>query len=362
MLGGNASDLRYDILDLLDFDSSDALVLGLKPLISARFIDDIDGLVRHMTIIDVAGRKLCCSAERLIAVFDVVVLLESTLQPTQDANGVFNRWLGHIDLLEAPRQCTVLLEDAAKFLEGSRANASDLARRQQRLEKIGRVHYPARGRACTDNGVNFVYEQDSLRTLAKLVQQRLEALLEIPSIFCTSEQSPQIKRINDAVGEQLGHLVIYDTLGKALGNRSLTHTGLTNEQRIVLATASQNLRDPLDLMFTPNQRVDTALTRQIIQIACIGIEWISSCGRIAALLILHFPVAFRIAVVTRHLGNAMSDVIDDVNAGDILLLEQKHRLAFLLTENRNQHIGASDLTLARALNVEHRPLQYSLEA
>src|SRR3990167_3584226 len=62
-----------------------------------------------------------------------------------------------------------------------------------------------------------------------------------------------------------------------------------------------------------------------------------------------------------NLGNAMGDVIDHINARNTLLLEQKHSLAFLLAENRHQHIGAGNLALARALHVENSTLQNTLK-
>ncbi|MNJ35727.1 hypothetical protein D3C77_304810 [compost metagenome] len=66
--------------------------------------------------------------------------------------------------------------------------------------------------------------------------------------------------------------------------------------------------------------------------------------------------------MTRHLGDAMGNVIDHIDSSDALLLEQKHRLAFLFAENRYQHIGAGDFTLARALDMKDCALQHPLEA
>jgi hypothetical protein len=56
-----------------------------------------------------------------------VVLLESRLEAHEDVDGLRNRRLDHVDLLEAPRQRVILLEDAAVFLVGGRADATQLA-------------------------------------------------------------------------------------------------------------------------------------------------------------------------------------------------------------------------------------------
>jgi hypothetical protein len=64
----------------------------------------------------------------------------------------------------------------------------------------------------------------------------------------------------------------------------------------------------------------------------------------------------------RRLGHAVGDVVDDVEARDVLLVEQVHRMALLLAEDRDQHVGDADFLLAARLHVEHGPLQHALEA
>ena len=70
------------------------------------------------------------------------------------------RRLDHVDLLEAARQRVVLLEDAAVFLVGRRADAAQLAVREHRLDQVRRVHDAARGGARADDRVDLVDEQD----------------------------------------------------------------------------------------------------------------------------------------------------------------------------------------------------------
>ena len=81
-----------------------------------------------MTIGDVLGRQLGRRRERRTGVADAVVLLEVALQAAQDLHGLLHRRLDHVDLLEAPRQRMILLEDAAIFGERGGADALELAR------------------------------------------------------------------------------------------------------------------------------------------------------------------------------------------------------------------------------------------
>ncbi|RMP70909.1 hypothetical protein ALQ17_02429 [Pseudomonas fluorescens] len=291
-----------------------------------------------------------------------MVRFEAPLEPAQDTDSVLYRRLGHVDLLEATRQGTVFLEDATEFLERGGADAADITRRQQWLEQVGGVHHTTGGRTGTNDGVNLVDEQDRLRTLFQLTEQRLEALLEVATVLGPSEQGAQVKGVDDAVGQQLRHLVIHDALGQAFGNRGFTHARLAHQQRVVLATTREDLRYTLNLKLTPHQRIDPPLARQFIEVAGIGIQWIARRRRLTALVVLHILLTLGVIAVPGHLRDTVGDVVDDIDTGNALLFKQEHCLAFLFAENCHQHIGARDFTLTGALNMEHGTLKHPLEA
>jgi len=123
--------------------------------------------------------------------------------------------------------------------------------------------------------VDFIDEQDGLGPFAQLTQQCLEALLEVAAVFGTGQQRTQIKRINHAVGQQIRHLTIDDALGQTFSDGGLADTGLTHQQRVVLAATGEDLSNALDLGFAPNQRIDPPLTGQFVEIACVGVQRIA---------------------------------------------------------------------------------------
>jgi hypothetical protein len=84
--------------------------------------------------------------------------------------------------------------------------------------------------------------------------------------------------------------------------------------------------------------------------------------RLTALFVLHILLTFRVIAMPWHLGDAVGDVVDHIDAGNALLFEQEHGLAFLFAEDRHQHVGASHFALAGALHVENSTLQHTLEA
>ncbi len=118
VLRRNPRNLGDDVLDLWHVNPLDPVGLRLQALVSTGLVDNVDGLVRHVAVIDIARGQLGRGAQRLVAVLDVVVALETPLEAAQDAHSVFHRGLADVDLLEAPRQGTVFFEDTAKLLEG----------------------------------------------------------------------------------------------------------------------------------------------------------------------------------------------------------------------------------------------------
>src|SRR3546814_20152219 len=94
----------------------------------------------------------------------------------QDLHRLAHGRLDDVDLLEAPRQRVVLLEDPTVLLERGRADAAQVARRQRRLDHVAGVHRAARRRAGADDGVELVEEQQDRKSVGwgKTVSVRVD--------------------------------------------------------------------------------------------------------------------------------------------------------------------------------------------
>ena len=290
------------------------------------------------------------------------MVFEPGLQSPQDLHRLLDRRLVDIDLLETASQRAVFFEDAAVFLIGGRSDAPQITRCQHRLDEIGRVHHAARRRARADDGVDLVDKQDRVGLALQVGQYRFEALLEVTTILGPRHQSAHIQRIQRAVGQHVRHLAIDDLFRQPLGDRGFADPGLADEQRVVLAPPAQDLDGALDLALAADQRVDLAATRLVVEIARIGLEG-AFLATLAALRVAGtcFATMFG-GLITRDFRDAMRDVVDDIQAGDVLAIEKIHRLRFLLAEDRDQHIGAGHLFLLRGLHVKNGPLQHPLKA
>ena len=259
-------------LDLLDADRLLAPALGQQHLRRAELVDHVDRLVGQLAVMDVARRQLDRRLDRLVGVFELVVVLEIGLEPLQDLDRVLDRRLVDVDLLEPAHQRAVLLEILAVFLVGGRADAAQRARRQRRLEQVRRIHRAARGRARADHGVDLVDEHDGARIGFELLDHLLEALLEVAAVARAGEQRAHVEREHGRALEHVRHLAVHDAARQPFGDRGLADAGVADEQRIVLLAAAQHLDGAADLGFAADQRIDLALARLLVEVDAIGFE------------------------------------------------------------------------------------------
>ena len=109
----NARHLRDDFFDHLDRHAIASLCNGLQPQIGAGLVHDINRLVRQMPIVDMPRCQFGRRLQRAAVIAHAMVLFKAGFEAVQDSDGFLDAGFRHIDLLEAPRQCMVLLEDAA---------------------------------------------------------------------------------------------------------------------------------------------------------------------------------------------------------------------------------------------------------
>ena len=132
-LGRDAGHLGDDRLDVLHADGLLALGLGHQHLRGARLVEDVDGLVRQLAVGDELHRQLHRRFHRIVGVAQLVELFVIDLQALEDLDGVVERRLGHVDLLEPTHQGAVLFEVLAELLVGGGAHALQGAGGERRL-------------------------------------------------------------------------------------------------------------------------------------------------------------------------------------------------------------------------------------
>jgi hypothetical protein len=185
---------RHHLFDVAHLDGVLALGERLQAQPRACFVDDVDRLVGQVALADVARGELGRGAHRIHGVDDAVVLLEAALQAQENLDGLLDRRLHDVDLLEAACEGVILLEDAAIFLIGRRADAAQLAVGQHGLDEVGGVHDAAGCGARADHRVNLVDEEDGARLLLQLRDDALQALLEVAAVLRAGDERPHVER------------------------------------------------------------------------------------------------------------------------------------------------------------------------
>ena len=175
--------------------------------------------------------------------------------------------LADVDRLEAALQRGVLLDVLLVLVEGRRADGAQLASRQHRLQQLGRVHR-ALGRARADDRVELVHEQDDLALgVRDLLQDGLQALLELAAVLASRQQRADVEADDLAVPEALGDVAGDDALGEALGDRGLADAGLADQDGVVLRAPGEDLDDAADLVVAADHRVELAVLGVLREVA-----------------------------------------------------------------------------------------------
>ena len=257
--------LERDLLDLeLEDAPLDDVDLGrqrvdLDPQLRRRLVDEVDRLVGQEAARDVPVGQDGCADERRVLDAHAVVHLVALLQAAQDADRVLDRRLADVHLLEPALEGRVLLDVLAVLVEGRRADHPQLAAGEHRLDHVAGIHR-ALGAAGADDGVQFVDERDHLPVgVGDLLEDRLEALLELAAVLGTGEHRGDVERDEPLVLESLGDVAVGDARGEALDDRRLADARFADEHRVVLGPPRQHLDAAPDLLVTSDDRVDLAV-------------------------------------------------------------------------------------------------------
>ena len=220
----------------------------------------------------------------------------------------------------------------AVLVERRRSDRVQLAAGQHRLEQITRVH-GALGCARTHNRMQLVDEQDDLALgVLDLLQNRLEAFLELAAVLGAGDQRAQVERDDLLVLERLRHVAADDALGQTLGDGRLADARLADQDRVVLGAAGQDLDDAADLLVAADDRIELARPSLGREVAAVLLEGLVRGFRVRAGYALgsadagqspqdRFPV--RPTAVEQGLGlaPALGDRQEQVLGGDVVVLE-----------------------------------------
>ena len=190
-----------------------------------------------------------------------MVHLEALPEAAEDRHGVLDGRRIDQDGLEAPLQGGVLLQVLAVLVECRGADAVELPAGQHGLEQVSGVH-GALGLARSHDGVELVdEEEDTAVALLDLLENGLEALLELAAVLGAGDQRTHVEGEDGPVLQSLRHVAADDSLGESLDDRRLADAGLADEDGVVLRLAGEDAHDAADLLVPADHRIELALPR-----------------------------------------------------------------------------------------------------
>ena len=187
-------------------------------------------------------------------------------QAMQHFNSIFHAGFFHIDRSKTSLKGGILLDKLVELVQGGGTNALQLAARQGRFEHIGGIH-GALGSPRSHHGMQFIDHEDDFASGAlDFLDGGFEAFLKLTTEAAASDHRTQVKRDHAFARQDLGHIVGSDLLRQSFHYGGLPHAGFTDQDRVVLGAAGEDLDDTHDLIIAPDDRVQLAFTRQLGQI------------------------------------------------------------------------------------------------
>ena len=212
---------------------------------TGRFIDEIDCLVRHESIGDIAGGQRRRRAQSFIADFETVVFFVEWSHACQNLEGFIDRRLFHLDGLEAALEGGIPLNVLAIFVQGRCANRLQLSTGERRLQDIGRIDC-AFGCSRSDEGMQLVNEEDRTSFL-DLGDNLFQPLFEFAAVFRAGNERTDIQCHQTLVLQCVRHVAVHNPLGEALDNGCFSDARLPDERRVIFGPSRQNLHHSVDL-------------------------------------------------------------------------------------------------------------------
>jgi hypothetical protein len=222
----------------------------------ARGVEHAHRLVRQLAVRQVPVRQPHRGVEAVVGDAHLVVRLERRHHAAQHGQALLFGGLLHLHELEAARQRRVLLEELLVLGPRGGGDRAQLAARERRLQQVGGVVLPGRA-AGPDHRVRLVDEEDDRRRgVLDLVDQPLEAVLELALHPGARLEQRQVEGAERDVAQRLRHVALGDAPGEALHHRGLADAGLAHEDRVVLAPAGEDVDHLAHLEVAPEHRVD----------------------------------------------------------------------------------------------------------
>ena len=266
---------------------------------------------------------------------------------------------GLVDLhgLEPTLESGVLLEVLAILIERGGTNGLEFSARQHRLEDRRRVD-SALGGTGPDESVDLIDEQDDVAPGLYLLEDLLEALLEVTAIAAPSHQGSQIEGVELLVADGLRNSISGDHLCEALDDGRLAHARLADQDWVVLGAARQHLHDPFRLTLAANHWVKLLFTGGLGEVPSELVQHERTRCRVAAAA-TSGGTGFLLGLALTGTGvtrEQLNDLLADPGQVGAQLHKNLSGHALALTDESQQDVLGADVVVAQLQGLAQREL------
>ena len=273
-------------------------------------------------------------------------------QSLENGDGIVDARLLDHDGLETARERGILFEVLLVLIERRRADDLNLAARERGLQDVRGVER-ALGSTRADERMHLIDEEDDVTRTTNLVDDALEALLELAAVFRARDERGHREGHDALILQHIGHGALDDALREPLGDGGLADARLADEDGVVLRAPREDLDHALDLLFPSDDGIHLLLPRHVIEVPPVTVE---QRRRV-------LPAAWRRAL---HVGVWVLRVEHVVDGRAQFLEVDAHRLddarasARLVAQEAEQDMLRTDVVMAEPLRLAHAHLHRML--
>ena len=283
------------------------------------------------------GRQIGNGVQGFIGIGDIVIDLVFILETAEDLISLINGRFRNFNGLKAPGEGTVLVKVFPVFFIGRRADTAHLARGKRRFQDVGCIQRTAGYSSGPDNGVNLVDKENNILYFFKVCNDLFQPVFEITTEAGSSQQRPHVQRINLCIFQGFRNLPLGDSLGEPLRDRRFSHAGLADMNGIILVAAAEDLDGPLDDVLAADQWVQFTLAGLLHQFGREGGQCLA--GLVGFAFFFFSLASFFACGFIGYYGDAVSNIVQEINPGDALTVEEKGRMGFPLIIDGNKEIA-----------------------
>src|SRR5208283_5629663 len=250
------------LLDLADFVGDGGLA-KFHP--GARFVDQVNGLVRKEAVWDVTVGKVHGIAQSLIGIADGVEFFVTLAHTGDYLDGFVFAGRGDFDGLKAALQRAVFFDRFPVFTRGGGTDALNFSARKRGLKNVGGIQR-AFGGTRSHQRVQLINEHDGVLALHQFLHDGLQAFLKLPAIFGARNDHGKVQGKDALVRKKWRHIAIGNALCEPFDDGGLAYSGFPDQHGIVFRTPAENLDYALDFILASHERIECAFGGRLCEV------------------------------------------------------------------------------------------------